>query len=161
MGVMKFIIPIFFILNLHAAVIKNDVTGLKRKAFGLKEACEKAGFEHLLLVEAASPVAVDCMGRELNVQSFCEKIEGPSNLIRGFVSRSKSQVYCEYGEAVSLTLKCDQEHYKYCQNAKKGCEDLRSVFAKKLELMHSSFTGTPTNLNCHYSVSDPLVPARL
>ena len=142
---------------LHAAIIKNDVTGLKRQSYSLKEACTKAGFKHLLLVDAQDVVTVDCMGQKLNAKDFCLKEQNPGkSFIRGFVSASQSQVYCEYAEAVSLSLKCDQQHYKYCQNANQGCEQLRGNFAHDLELMHASLTGAPTNLNCHYSVSDTL-----
>ena len=146
-------------LSSHAAVIKNDVTGLKREVFSLKQACEKTGFIHLLLVEAKNATTVECMGRDLKALDFCQKIEGRAPFLRGFVSASTSQVFCEYGESVSLSLSCDQEHYGFCQNAKKGCDELRNSFAQKLELLHSSLTGIPKNLNCHYSVSvDPLNP---
>lgn len=159
---MKVLLIIFVsIFSVHAAVIKNDVSGLKRKAFSLKEACTKAGFDHLLMVEADSSLIVDCMGRKLNAHEFCKNNEGGDNFIRGFVSASKSQVYCEYAEAVSLTISCDQNHHKYCQNAKVGCGELKDVFANKLELMHSSLTGTPVNLNCHFAISDPLLNTTL
>lgn len=160
-GMKLFWLSCLLSFSLFAAVTKNEVTGLQRQSFGLKEACIKAGFEHLLLVEAKNPTTVDCMGRDLNAMDFCRKIEATKPLLRGIVSKSKSQIYCEYGETVSLSLICDQQHYQYCQNAKIGCEQLRPIFADKLELMHSSLTGTPTNLNCHYSVSENIAPTIL
>src|SRR5690606_10644335 len=108
-------------LSAHAAVIKNDITGLKREVFTLKQACSQAGFKHLLLVEAKDAISVDCIGRELKARDFCAKIEGRAPFLRGFVSKATGQVFCEFGDAVSLTLSCDQEHYHYCQNAKNGC----------------------------------------
>lgn len=159
---MKFILFLFFIQLSYAAVLKNDVGVLKRKSFSLKQACEKSGLKDNLLVDAINSTTLDCMGRELSVRKFCQNIESDGwQLLRGFVSESKSQVYCEYGETVSLTLSCDKEHYQYCQNAKKGCDELREVFAMTLNLMHSSLTGRPKNLNCHYSITDPLLPTSL
>lgn len=158
---MKYLLLVLFSLSTNAAVVKNDVTGLKRESFALKEACTKAGFEHLLLVEAKNATTIDCMGRDLNALDFCKKVKGSGSLLRGFVSQSKSQVYCEYGETVSLSIVCDQKHYQYCQNAERGCEQLRPVFADELKLMHSSLTGAPTNLNCHYSVSELSLPSDL
>lgn len=152
---MKLLLLILFIQNAYSAVIKNEVGGLKRKAFTLKEACIKAGFKDNLLVEASNSVTIDCMGRELNINDFCTKLNVDPNLLRGFVSKSKSQVYCEYGTSVSLTLSCDKDHFSYCQNAKKGCEKLGQNFAIRLSLMHSSLTGVPKNINCHFSTPDP------
>lgn len=153
---------IFFIQFANAAVIKNEVGVQKRKSFSLKEACEKSGLKDNLLVDVINSSTLDCMGRELSIRTFCQKIDGAGwQLLRGFASKSKSQVYCEYGETVSLSLSCDEEHYKFCQNAKKGCDELREVFAMTLNLMHSSLTGTPKNLNCYYSITDPLLPSSL
>tara|TARA_R110000868_G_scaffold164359_20_gene396964 strand:+ start:3902 stop:4378 length:477 start_codon:yes stop_codon:yes gene_type:complete len=158
---MKLLLILLFTQSLFAAVLKNEVGGLKRKAFSLKEACEKFGLKDNLLVEAVGSTKLDCMGREVEVAAFCEKIESNDALLRGFVSKSKSQVYCEYGTSVSLSLSCDKDHYHYCQKAETGCKQLRSIFAKKLDLMHSSLTGTPKVLNCHYSIPDPLLPKDL
>lgn len=158
---MRIILLILLTQSVSAAVLKNEVGGLKRKAFTLKETCEGLGLKDNLLVEAIGTTQVDCMGRNIEVATFCDKIESRDALLRGFVSKSKSQVYCEYGTSVSLSLSCDKDHYVYCQSAKTGCEQLKSVFAKSLELMHSSLTGTPKVLNCHFSISDPLMPKTL
>lgn len=159
---MKFIFLIFFIQFANGAVLKNDVGVQKRKSFSIKEACEKSGLKDNLLVDVINSTTLDCMGRELSIRSFCQKVDGGGwQLLRGFASKSKSQVYCEYGETVSLSLSCDEEHYNYCQNPKKGCDELREVFAMTLNLMHSSLTGRPKNLNCYYSITDPLLPTSL
>ncbi len=157
--IILFIFLFLFIQIANAAVLKNEVGVQKRKSFGLKAACEQFGFKDNLLVDVINPTTIDCMGRELSIRSFCQKVDGGGwQLLRGFASKSKSQIYCEYGETVSLSLSCDEDHFQYCQNAHKGCDELREVFAMTLNLMHSSLTGTPKNLNCYYSISDPLLP---
>ncbi len=155
---MKFLL-IFLLTQVgHTAVLKNEVGVQKRKSFSLKEACEKSGLRDNLLVEVVNSSTIDCMGREVSIRSFCQKVDSDGwQLLRGFASKSKSQIYCEYGETVSLSLSCDEDHYQYCQNAQKGCDELREVFAMTLNLMHSSLTGRPKNLNCYYSISDPLL----
>ena len=70
-------------------------------------------------------------------------------LTRGIVDEKRKKVICETAPSVSLTLSCDARSMKYCIDHKRGCEELKKIYAAKLEVVHSSML--EKKINCYFS----------
>ena len=149
---MKFtsIFLLFFITTLNAAVIKHEVTSAKYEEFSLKEVCAKLGAKNLELIEAKSLTEIDCMGKVYPALDFClNKFPLEKTLTRAIVDEKSKMVKCEMSESVMLSVSCDKQDLTYCFDPKKGCDDLRKIYANRLEVAH--FSMLDKNINCYFA----------
>lgn len=114
------------------------------------------GLKHNLVVTPKPPATMDCMGREVLISDFCQKITREKvGLLRGKVDPFSKKVVCEYAQSLSLSFRCSPGRQEYCASASKGCAKLKSVFAIDLQVDHSSILpdGADQRLNCYFSHS--------
>ncbi len=141
---------LFFTLPLHAAVLKHEVSKPTFHEFPFKEVCEKLGAKHLELIEAKSLTEIDCMGKVYPAFDFClNKYPMEKTLTRAIVDGKSKTVKCEMSESVMISLSCDKRDLKYCFNPKSGCEELRKLYANRLEVAHYSML--EKNINCYFA----------
>ncbi len=146
---MTFSIPVI------SKVLKNQVSGMKRSFFSLKETCHTMGHnKDLLLIDIKGPGVISCMINDVNLTNFCLKKMGTKgNVLRGRIDKIEKQVVCEMGDAVNITYRCQTKSQKICSSSsKKICQSFNKAFAYQLELSHHSKLkkGAFESVNCYY-----------
>ena len=147
---MIFLLNLFLIFNLQAAVIKNEVTSLGVTEFDFKEVCEELGVKDPVIITPVNGHSIECLNKKFSLTEFChKKIPADKPLARGYANKESRKVVCEMASKVMFSLSCDREHIKFCKNAKNGCEKLKKIFAYRLDLAHYSMLEKA--LNCYFS----------
>jgi hypothetical protein len=147
---MAFLFFLIAISNLQAAVLRHEVFKPIFKEFEYAEVCEVLGAKNSIIISPQSLSEIECLNKTYPVIDFCSK-QNPmeKTLTRGFIDKIKKKVVCEMSESVMLSVSCDQRDLKYCFNPQKGCEELRKIYANRLETAH--FSMLDKNLNCYFS----------
>ena len=108
------------------------------------------------LIEVVSGNEIDCMGKKIEVGLFCEKMlaQDPYYL-RGYVDAENHEVICHSGKKVLFKYQCVKfTDKKICgTDAKMSCKDIQQKLAKRLDLIHFSFTKSEKGireLNCYF-----------
>ncbi|MBC7539712.1 MAG: hypothetical protein H7281_12890 [Bacteriovorax sp.] len=147
---MSFLISLFIFSNLQAAVLKHEITTPHFKEFEYAEVCKVMGAKDTVLISPKTLTEMECLNKSYTLIDFCLKqFPMEKALTRGFVDLAKKKVICEMSESVMLSVSCDQRDLKYCFNPKKGCEELKKIYANRLEVAHYSML--EKNLNCYFS----------
>ncbi len=147
---MSLLLTILLSQKIQAAVLKHDITAAHYKEFEYSEVCEVMGSKDSVLISPKSLTEMECLNKTYPLIDFCmKKFPMDKTLTRGFVDQAKKKVVCEISESVMLSISCDQRDLKYCLNPKKGCEELRKIYAHRLEVAHYSML--TKNLNCYFS----------
>ncbi len=147
---MLFLNLFFLFSSLHAAFLKHEVTTPQFREFEYSEVCEVMGAKNSLLISPHLLTEMECFNKSYSLMDFClKKIPTDKALTRGFVDLVKKKAVCEISESVIISLSCDRRDLKYCLIPEKGCEDLRIIYANRLETAHSSLVDK--KLNCYFS----------
>lgn len=147
---MTFLITLILSQSLNAAVLKHDVSNSIEKEFEYKEVCQTMGAKDAMLVAPKSLSEMECFNKSYRLIDFClQKFPMEKNLTRGFVDTTKKKVVCEMSDSVMISVSCDSRDLKYCFKPKEGCEELRKIYAYRLEIAHYSMLDK--NLNCYFS----------
>jgi len=151
--IIHFMKTLFFALmsfNLNASIIKHDVSSPKLDEFEYKEFCSEMGVKEALLITPKSEQEVECLNKTFKVTEFCEKkFLLDKTLTRGFVDKVKKKIICERSESVMLSVACDKKDLTYCFAPKKGCLELKKLYAHRLEWAHYSML--ERNINCYFA----------
>lgn len=147
---MSLLITILFSQVLHAAVLKHDISSPIYKEFEYAEVCTTMGAKQAILISPKSLSEMECLNKTYPLIDFClKKFPMEKMLTRGFVDQAKKKVVCEMSESVMVSVSCDKRDLKYCFAPQKGCEELRKIYAHRLETAH--FSMLEKNLNCYFS----------
>ena len=151
----KIILPIFLFSSLiQAAVIKHEALKPTFKEYSFREVCEKLGSKNFELMEAKSINEIDCMGKVFAAVEFCKGADkSDTTLTRAIVDDKTKTIKCEHSPSVMLSVSCDARDAKYCLDPQKGCEELKGIYAVKLETAHYSYIEGigEKNINCYFS----------
>lgn len=152
---MKFLLLLLPILS-WAGVVKDDVSTVDKINFSLKSVCLKMVTHESPLIEIVSGTEIDCMGKKVSVSSFCEKemAQNPYYL-RAYIDRDKKEVICHTGKKVIFKYQCVKLSDKsICRPGhRKSCEDLKIKLARRLDIVHTSYTKNEKGikeLNCFF-----------
>jgi hypothetical protein len=145
------ILPLLVInSSLYAAVIKHDISSPRYVNSDYKEVCQEMGAKDSLLISPKSLTEMECFNKTYKLIDFClKKFPMDKTLTRGYVDTDKKKVICEMSDSVLVSVSCDSRDLKYCFNPKKGCEELKKIYANRLEVAHYSLL--EKNLNCYFS----------
>ncbi|MFA6236823.1 MAG: hypothetical protein WC635_05795 [Bacteriovorax sp.] len=147
---MSLITLFLFSHTVHAAILKHDISQAHYKEFEYTEVCESMGAKDSVLITPKSLTEIECLNKTFNLTDFClKKFPMDKTLTRGFIDKSKKKVVCEMSDSVMLSVSCDKRDLKYCFSPKKGCEELRKIYANRLEVAH--FSMLIQNLNCYFA----------
>lgn len=151
---------LFFILFQSlsfAHIIQDDVATTERNRFAFRAVCDKMVTHEAPLIEIVSGTELDCMGRKINVGTFCDKemVTDPYYL-RAYIDKEKKEVVCHSGKKVIFKLLCAQlENKHYCeQKAQTSCQDIQEKLAKRLDLVEFSIIKNNKGikqLNCDFA----------
>lgn len=150
MKTILFFILITFSTLIPAAVIKHEVSKARFDEFPFREVCEKLGAKNFELIEVKSMSEIDCMGKVFPAIDFClNKYPLDKTLTRAIVDEKTKMVKCEHSESVMVSVSCDARDLKYCFDPKKGCDDLKKIYANRLQVAHYSML--EKNINCYFA----------
>jgi hypothetical protein len=148
----KTVLFILSLISVEAEVLKHEASSKTIKSFTFKEVCTGLGSKNNEMIEAKSLTEIDCMGKVFPVMQFClNQFPLEKTLARGIVNSKEKKVECEMSASVTVSVSCDKRDLKYCFDPKKGCEELRKIYAYRLEVAHYSLL--EKNLNCYFSKS--------
>ena len=140
----------FFSVELHAEIIKHEISSAKNYEYSLRELCETMGSKNNELISANSLLKVDCMGKIFKAIDFCiKKLPLDMGLTRGIIDEKNKKVTCETASSITLSLSCDARNIKYCYDSHKGCEELKKIYAYQMEVVHASVL--EKKINCYFS----------
>ena len=143
---------LFIFSKSHAAVLKHDVSKALLSEYTYQEVCSEMGVKDSILISPQSLTSIECLNKKFNLTDFClKKFPMDKSLTRGFFDRDKKKVICEKSDSVMISVSCDERDLKYCFKPKEGCNELRKIYANRLEIAH--FSMLEKNLNCYFSKS--------
>jgi hypothetical protein len=102
------------------------------------------------LISASGVGELECFNEKFSIIDFClKKIPTQKYLTRGYAVEKEKKVYCEEAQSVMISISCDKRDLRYCLDPRKGCEQLKKIFASRLEVVHYSML--EKNLNCYFA----------
>lgn len=105
------------------------------------------------------------MGKKIEVGHFCDKeLAADPYYLRAFIDKEKREVVCHSGRKVLFKYLCVKLSDKdLCdKEAKVSCTTIQKKLAKRLDIVHFSFTKNEKGikqLNCYFE-SLPLIEKR-
>ncbi len=161
MAFLFLLIPLSF-----AGVVRDDVTVTEKTSFSWKTVCAKMVSHDSPLIEPVSGTEIDCMGKKVSASDFCEKeLAQDPYYLRAFVSEATKEVICQSGKKVIFKYQCVRlADKRLCgQTAEVSCKEIRQKLARRLDIVHQSFTKNDKGikeLNCYFD-SLPLEKNRI
>ena len=151
------IFALFFVpLLAFSNVVQDDVSTTEKIRFSFKTVCQKLVAHESPLIEVISGTELDCMGKKVDVATFCDKeMAADPYYLRAYVDREQKEVVCHSGKKVLFKYQCVKlTDKKLCEStAKASCEQMKQKLAKRLDIVHSSFTKNEKGikeLNCYF-----------
>ena len=142
----------FYFSVAEAAILKHDILTPALHEFSFRDVCTALGAKNLELIAAKSLTEIECMGKVYQAMNFClNKFPLNKTLTRAIVDKKNKMVSCEMSESVMVSVSCDKRDLKYCFDPKKGCEELRKIYANRLDIAHYSML--EKNINCYFAKS--------
>ncbi len=114
------------------------------------------GFVDSPLIDIVSGTQIDCMGRKVEVASFCDReLAADPYYLRAYIDRSKNEVICVSGKKVLFKYLCVKLSDKAMCSADPmvACEHIQKKLARRLDMVHSSFIRNEKGikqLNCFF-----------
>lgn len=108
------------------------------------------------LIDAVSGTELDCMGKKVEADKFCDKeLAADPYYLRAYIDKEKREVVCQSGKKVLFKYICVKLSDKaLCsKDAKTSCTSIQQKLAKRLDMVHSSFTKNEKGikqLNCYF-----------
>ncbi len=139
-----------------AGVVRDEVSVTDKVSFSWKSVCAKMVTHESPLIEHVSGTEIDCMGKKVNVSDFCEKeMAHDPYFLRGYVKEETSEVVCQSGKKVIFKYQCVRlADKRICsQTAESSCKEIRQKLARRLDIVHQSFTKNEKGikeLNCYF-----------
>ncbi len=140
----------------YAGVVRDEVTVTDKLNFSWKTVCSKMVAHESPLIDFISGTQIDCMGKKVDASDFCEKeLAHDPYYLRAFVLESTKEVVCESGKKVIFKFQCVRLADKQLcnQSAEVSCKEIRHKLARRLDIVHSSFTKNEKGikeLNCYF-----------
>lgn len=152
MNLLFLLIPLFS----FAHIITDDVATTQKARFSFASVCSKMVTHETPLIEVLSGTEIDCMGKRIIIGEFCEKVMAADPYyIRAYIERESKEVICVSGKKVIFKYLCVKlSDRKLCgQEAKKSCAEIQQKLAKRLDMVHFSYTKNEKGikqLNCYF-----------
>lgn len=151
--------PFFILLFIQfsfAHIITDDVATTSKTNFSFSHVCSKMVNHESPLIEIISSSELDCMGKKIHVGDFCEKeLAHDPYYLRGWIDQNNKEVICHSGKKVIFKYLCVKIADKELCSlpAKEACTQMKIKLARRLDLVHFSFTQTEKKiqqLNCFF-----------
>jgi hypothetical protein len=137
-------------LPLHSAILKHESSGLKLQEYTYADFCETMKAKNQTLISAVGANEIECFNQKFQIIDFCmQKAPLNKHLARGYANDKDKKVFCEDAQSVMISVSCDERDLHYCLDPKKGCLQLKKIYAYRLEVAHYSML--EKNLNCYFA----------
>ncbi len=148
----------FFLLPLisFSHVVHDAISASDKQVFSFATVCQKMVTHETPLIEALSGSEIDCMGKKILVSAFCEKeLAQDPYYLRAYVNKEKREVVCQSGKKVLFKYLCVKLSDKElcAKDPKSACLVIQNKLAKRLDMVHFSFTENEKKLkqlNCYF-----------
>ena len=141
---------LFFSLISHAKILQDDHYTTGSNSYSWSEVCKHITKRESPLIEYDSISSLDCMGKKVEVDSFCNEKEAANPYYtRAVVSKDK-KVKCYSGKRVLLKWQCEGKEDKYCKDEEIGCFLMKEKLAKRLSISHQSLDKETQTLKCYF-----------
>ena len=151
------IFAFFFVpLIAFSSIVQDDVSTTDKTRFPFTTVCQKMVTHESPLIDVISGTELECMGKKVDVGTFCDKeMAADPYYLRAYVDRATKEVVCHSGKKVLFKYQCVKlTDRKLCEStAKASCEEMKLKLAKRLDIVHSSFTKNEKGikeLNCYF-----------
>ena len=151
-SILKYIILATFFLAwpLYSAVLKHESSKLKMQNYSYQDFCETMKAKSATLISASGMDELECFNQKFKIVDFCmQKAPLEKHITRGYAVEKEKKVYCEEAQSVMVSVSCDARDMHFCLDPKKGCEQLKKIYAFRLEVVHYSML--EKNLNCYFA----------
>jgi hypothetical protein len=152
MAILKilFTATIFLSWPLYSAVLKHETSKSKLHDYSYIDFCDTMKAKNSTLITAPSLGEVECLNQKFKIIDFClQKMPLDKHLTRGYAVEKEKKVYCEVAQSVMVSVSCDARDMYLCFDPKKGCLQLKNIYAYRLEVVHYSML--EKNLNCYFA----------
>ena len=152
---MPFLFFLFIQLS-FAHIIPDYVATTSKTPFAFSKVCSKMVTHESPLIEIVSSTELDCMGKKISVSEFCEKeLAHDPYYLRAWIDQKTKEVICHSGKKVIFKYLCVKLADKELCSlpAKEACQQMQIKLARRLDIVHSSFTKTEKKiqqLNCYF-----------
>lgn len=135
---------------LYSAVLKHETSLQKVQDYSYADFCETMKAKNSTLITSNSIGEISCLDQKFNILDFC-LLKNPldKHFTRGYSVEKDKKVYCENAQSVMVSVSCDKRDMNYCLVPFKGCQQLKKIYAYRLEVVHYSML--EKNLNCYFS----------
>ncbi len=139
-----------------SSIVQDDVSTTDKIRFPFTTVCQKMVTHESPLIDVVSGTELECMGKKVDVGAFCDKeMAADPYYLRAYVDRATKEVVCHSGKKVLFKYQCVKlTDRKLCEStAKASCEEMKLKLAKRLDIVHSSFTKNEKGikeLNCYF-----------
>lgn len=153
---MSYLTLFLFSFITFAGVVRDEVTVTEKSSFPFKTVCQKMVSHESPLIEVVSGSVIDCMGKKVDAGDFCDKeLAHDPYYLRGLVDEDSQKVICQSGKKVLFKYQCVKlSDAELCRaQAKPSCQVIQTKLARRLDLVHFSFTKNSVGikeLNCHF-----------
>lgn len=142
-----------------AGVVMDQISDIKKISYSFSEVCKKSVKHESPLIEFVSPKEIDCMGKKIQVMSFCDKEQGGDPyLLRGIADEDTKQVSCISGKRLVFKYLCAKKSDSvFCDTASVGCLEVKDQLAKRLRIIRATITKNSKGqkeLNCYFDSKD-------
>ena len=148
---------LFFTQFSYAKLMRYDNSVLFETKHSWDKVCKSMTNKDYPLIDKKSSDKLDCMGIEVDVYKFCDKEEEKnSNYSKAYIDKEFKQVICQSSKRVILKWQC-QKNDRFCQDLDIGCYLFKEKFARRIKLIHSSFTEEKKFINCYFDNEKSLI----
>lgn len=133
----------------------DQISDIKKIQYTFAEVCKKSVTHESPLVEFVSPKEIDCMGKKVQVMSFCDKeLAADPYFLRGLADEDLKQVSCVSGKRLIFKYLCAKKSDAvFCDVASLGCIEVKNQLAKRLNIIRATITKNSKGqkeLNCYF-----------
>lgn len=141
---MATLLAILFSSLSNARILTFEVNEKERETFTAKEVCLFSLKKEAPLVEIGKDkTQVDCMSEMVSINAFCrEKRKLDPFFARGFYDEVNSKIVCQSARKIILKYECESKLERFCEEATKGCLEMKERFAYELNIVHSGLSSS-------------------
>jgi len=141
---------IFLSWPVYSKVLKHETTKQKVETYSFIDLCKTMKAKNTSLITPVNIGELECFNEKFSIIDFClQKSPLEKHLTRGYAVEKEKKIYCEQALSVMFSVSCDERDMHLCFNPKKGCEQLKKIYAYRLDIAHYSML--EKNLNCYFA----------
>lgn len=142
----------------YGALSRFDVYGGEKLYHDYSQVCSEYLKRPSPIIEVIDHKTLDCMGERADISQYCyENNKNEEGYLRGYVDVKAAKVICQRAKRLIVQYRCGKNDLSvFCEDAKRGCQKVREIFAKNIPMVHQSLIERKPSrikeLNCYFEV---------